>query len=142
MEDALIEGLAVASQQIFGGDLNPFKGHIGEILPTNLERSFSGFLMRKEVIKFKVNIEKVLARIAMLKDQLLISKFVGSKPPPQAMRLWIQALNQEVRGSTLLICRNVGKGYFLLKGENKDTLNNALMVSPFRPKWGTCMIQS
>ena len=40
------------------------------------------------------------------------------------------------------MCRNVGKGYFLLKGDDKDTLNTALMVSPFRSKWGTCMLQS
>ena len=36
MEDAMIEGLAEASHQILGGDLNPFKGHSGEILPSNL----------------------------------------------------------------------------------------------------------
>ena len=41
MEDAVIEGLAEASHQIFGGDLNPFKGQSGEILPSNLDRSFS-----------------------------------------------------------------------------------------------------
>lgn len=142
MEEAVIEGLAEARHQISRGDLNPFKGHIGEILPSDLERSFSGFLVRKEAIKFKVNTEKLLARIDMLKDQLLIGKFVGTKPAPQAMKLWIHALNQELRGSSLSLCRNVGKGYFLLSGEDKDTLNNALMVSPFRSKWGTCMLQS
>lgn len=143
MEDVVIEGLAEASHQIFGGDHNPFKGHIGEILPTNLERSFSGFLVRKEALKFKVNTEILLARIEILRDQLLIGKFVGPKPPPQAMKPWIlQALNQELRGNALSLCRNVGKGYFLLSGEDKDTLNNALMMSPFRSKWGTCMLQS
>ena len=142
MEDAVIEGLAEARYQTSRGDLNPFKGQSGEILPINLERSFSGFLVRKEAIKFKVNTEKLLARIEMLKDQLLIGKFVGPKPSPQAMKLWIQALNNEVRVNALSLCRNVGKGFFLLKGEDKDILNNALMVSPFRSKWGTCMLQS
>ena len=84
----MIEGLAEASQQIAGGDLNPFKGHIGEILPSNLERSFSGFLVKTKAMQFKVNTEKLLARIEELKDQLLIGKFVGSKPPPQAMKQW------------------------------------------------------
>ena len=37
---------------------------------------------------------------------------------------------------------NVGKGYFFLKGEDADALNNALMLSPYKSKWGTCMIQS
>ena len=142
MEDAVVEGMAEARHQISKGDLNPFKGYNGEILPLNMERSFSGFLVRKEAIKFKVNTEKLLVRIDVLKDQLLIGKFIGPKPSPHAMNLWIQALNHELRGSALLLCRNVGKGYFFLRGEDKDTLNNALMVSPFRSKWGTCMLQS
>lgn len=133
MADALIEVLAEASQQI-RGDLNPFKGQCGEILPSNLERNFRGFLVRKEAIKFKVNTEKLLAHIEVLKDQLFIEKFVRPKPPPQAMRMWIQTLNQELRGSTLTFCRNVGEGYFLLSGEDKDALHNALMLSPFRSK--------
>ena len=114
MEDAVIEGLAEASHQIVGVDLNPFKGHSGEILPSNLERSFSGFLVKIEVIQFKVNTEKLLARIKVLKDQLLIGKFVGPKPSPQAMKLWIQALNLELGGNALSLCRHVGKGFFLL----------------------------
>ena len=142
MEDAVLEGLAEASQQLGGGDLNPFNGYNDEILPSHLERSFSGFLVRKDAIKFKVNTYKLFARIERLKDQILIGKFVGPKSPPRAMRLWIQSLNQELRGSPLSFCRNVGKGYFFLSGEDKDVLNNAMMLSPFRSKWGTCMLQS
>ena len=36
----------------------------------------------------------------------------------------------------------MGKGYFLLKGEDRDALNAALMMSPYKSKWGTCMMQS
>ena len=142
MSDAVIEILAEASHWIEGEDPNPFKGYHGEVLPSNLERSFSGFLVRKDAIKFKVNTEKLLARIAELKDQLLICKFVGPKPPPHAMKMWIEALNQELRGSSLTFCRNVGKGYFILSGDDEDALSNALMLTPFRSKWGTCMLQS
>ena len=78
----------------------------------------------------------------MLRDQLLIGKFVGPKPNPQAMKQWIQTLNLELRGSTLEFCRNVGKGFFIMSGDDRDALNNALMLSPFKSKWGTCLIQS
>ena len=88
MAEAVIEILAEASQQN-GEDVNPFKGQCGEILPPNLERSFRGFLVRKDAVKFKVTTEKLLACIEVLKDQLLIGKFMGTKPPPQAMRMWI-----------------------------------------------------
>ena len=142
MPDAVIEILAEANQRLMGEEPNPFKGHHGEVLPPNLDISFNGFLVRKDALKFKVDTEKMLARIAELKDQLLICKFVGPKPPPHIMKMWIQALHQELRGNTLSFCRNVGKGYFILSGDNEDALTQALMLTPFRSKWGTCMLQS
>ena len=60
MADAVIEMMAEASQPSVG-DLNPFKGHAGVVLPPNLERNFSGFLMRKDAIVFKVNPDKLAA---------------------------------------------------------------------------------
>ena len=133
--------LAEERSQISDKDPNPFRGQSGEVLPAHLERSFSGFLVRRDAIKFKVNSEKLLALITLLKDQLLIGKFVGPKPKSQAMKLWIQALNQDLRGNTLELCRNAGRGFFILRGECRDALNNALMMSPFKSKWATCLIQ-
>ena len=142
MAEAVIEALVEASQQISERDLNPFKEQIGEILPSNLERNFSGFLIRKDAISFKVDSGKLRARIASLKEKLLIGKFVGPKPTPQIMRLWLQSLNQDLKGSTLSFCMNVGKGYFFLEGNDQDALCNALILSPYKTKWGTCMLQS
>lgn len=71
-------------------------------------------------------------RFALLRDELLIAEFVGTKPPPHAMELWLQTLNQEIRGSMLILSQNVGKGYFLLAGNEKEALHNALMLFPFR----------
>lgn len=64
MPDVMIEVLVEASKQISGGDLNPFKEQTGEILPSNLGRNFSGFLIRKDAISFKVDSGKLLARLA------------------------------------------------------------------------------
>ena len=36
----------------------------------------------------------------------------------------------------------MGKGYFVLSSEDEDALSNALMLTPFISKWGTCMLQS
>ena len=68
--------------------------------------------MRKDPITYNVNSHTLKEQIVVLKDQLLIAKFVGPKPPMQDLKLWIQALNKELRGKTLSICRNVGKGFF------------------------------
>ena len=48
-------------------------------LPSHLERSFSGFIIRRDAIIFKVNTDNLLTQIAALKDQLLIGKFERSK---------------------------------------------------------------
>ena len=68
MAEAVIEVLAEANHGIYEGHLNPFREQVGEILPTNLERNFSGFLVRKDAITFKVDPIKVSTRIALLKD--------------------------------------------------------------------------
>ena len=112
MADAVIEELAQASNPEHEGHFNPFREQVGEILPTNLERNFSGFLVRKDAITFKVDPLKVNARIARLKEQLLIGKFVGPKPTLQDMEQWLQALNQSLGENELTFCMNVGKGYF------------------------------
>ena len=89
--------------------------------------------MRKDPITYNVNSHTLKEQIVVLKDQLLIAKFVGPKPPMQDLKLWIQALNKELRGKTLSICRNVGKGFFFfLLGDDKDVVLNALMLSPFK----------
>ena len=141
MVEAVIEVLAQASDHDHEGHFNPFREQVGEVLPTNLERNFSGFLVRKDAITFKVDPMKVSARIALLKDQLLIVKFVGPKPTLQDMDRWLQALNQRIGDNILTFCMNVGKGYLFLKGENADVLNHALMLSPYKSKWETCMIK-
>jgi hypothetical protein len=74
-----------------------------------MERNFSGFLIRKDAITFKVDTGMLNARIALLKEQLLIAKFLGPKPPPQDLVKWITTLNQELRGSEVAFCMNVGK---------------------------------
>lgn len=50
----------------------------------------------------------------MLKGHLLMAKFVGHEPAPQDLVTRLQTLNLELRGSMFTMCRNVGKGYFLL----------------------------
>ena len=58
------------------------------------------------------------------------------------MHKWLQTLNLDHGGSPLSLSRNVGKGFFFLESEDKDVLDKALMLSHFKSKWGTCMLQS
>ena len=40
------------------------------------------------------------------------------------------------------MCRNIGKGFFFLRGENTNALHKALMFSPFKSEWNTSLLQS
>lgn len=55
------------------------------------------FRFQKDVFPFKVDSHKLLSRIALLKDQIMISKFVGPKPNSQALEMWLQTMNQELK---------------------------------------------
>lgn len=70
---AMFEVMAEASRHTCETGLNPFQVQSGEILPSNLERNVSDFLVRKEALHFTVDSQKLLACIAMLKDQLVIA---------------------------------------------------------------------
>lgn len=115
MTKANLQGLAKASNHILEGQLNLYKGLVGEVSPTNLERNFSGFLVRNDAITFRVDIQKVKAHIALWNEQLLIAKFVDRTPTLQDMEMWLQALNQELRDNSLSFCMNMGKGFFFSK---------------------------
>ena len=77
MLDVVIGVMAKANQQIKGEELNSFKDKIGEIVSSNLERNFSGFFVRKYVILFKVNSQKLLAHIVVLKKTPCYCKVCG-----------------------------------------------------------------
>ena len=142
MLDVVIGVMAKANQQIKGEELNSFKDKIGEILSSNLERNFSGFFVRKYVILFGVNSQKFLAHVVVLKKHLVIAKFVGPNDP-QHNDIMVENSKSIVEGGgTLSLYGSVGKNLFFFSGENKDALDNRLMLSPFIPEWGTCMLQN
>lgn len=78
MMEAVIESMAQDRKQEMKGMLNPFKEHPGEILPKDVEWDYSKFLVRKKMISFKVHSDKLINRIALVKDQILIEKFMGT----------------------------------------------------------------
>lgn len=79
MVDTVIKVMEEASQRTFKDGLTTFRAQSGEVLPSNLERNVSDFLVRKDDVSFKVD-SHLFACIALLQDQLVIAKFVGPKP--------------------------------------------------------------
>lgn len=94
MVDAIIEVMTETSQGSLKGALNPFRARIGEILLSNFEKNFSDFLVSKDAVNFKVD-----SHIALLKNEVVITKFLGPKPNPQALETWLQTLKQQLKGT-------------------------------------------
>ena len=42
----------------------------------------------------------------------------------------------------MAFCMNIGKGLIFLRSEDSNAIHSTLMLSPFKTKWGTCMLQS
>lgn len=78
----------------------------------------------------------------MLRDQLVIAKFVGPKPNVQRLEIWLQNLNRELGGNNMSVCREGGTGYFFLASDETTMIQNVLMLFLFETKWGMCMLQS
>jgi hypothetical protein len=133
MMDALMEPTHLGRHQ-------PLQGSSGWEPYIHCRSNFSGFFVRKDHVLFKLNTEKLLACIVTLKDELVIAKFAVPKPSPQALQSWIQTLNRELRGITLTLCKNVGKTYFLISANDNNIIRHALMLSPCKEQWGTCML--
>lgn len=119
-----------------------FEPNLVKYCPPNVRRNFSGFLVRKEAVIAKVDPQKLLLRIAILGEQLLIASLQGPKPNPINFEIQIQMLNKELKGNSLSFCKNVGKGFFLLNSTDHEMLRKALMLSLFKSKWGTCLLQA
>lgn len=85
MMDVKIENMAQGSKLEAEGKLNSFREQPSEILPKDVERNHSGFLVRKNAISFKVDDLKLGNHITFLKDQILIAKFMGPKPYQKVM---------------------------------------------------------
>jgi len=131
--DVVIEVMIEASQCKFEDGLRPFRAQSGEILPLDIERNSLGFWLGK-VAPLKVDFQKLLIHIALSKVQLVITIYVGPKPNPQALAVWLPTLNHELGGNSIEFCRNVGKGYFVLSNDMSDVVHNALLLSAFKSK--------
>lgn len=107
MAEVVIKYMANASQGKSNDVLNRFRIQYGEMLPLNMERTFSRLMVRKEAVAFKVDSQKLLTLIALLREQLLITKFVGPKPNAQTLENWFQTLNHKLEGNPLYFWINV-----------------------------------
>lgn len=81
MAEIVIEGMEEVVKQNLGNVINPFKTKTSETFPPNLERNYSGLIMRKTSVMYNVYVEKLQARIACLKDQNPTPSFGASTFP-------------------------------------------------------------
>lgn len=97
MTYAVIEGKEGIDKMLRTSKLYPFRCQFGEMLPSNVEMNLSGVLVSKDVILYKVDIGQFLVCTELLKDQLLIAKFINSEARPHIMEIWLKALNERTQ---------------------------------------------
>lgn len=137
MVDVVIEVMAESWHHTSKDGLNPFWAQTGEILPSTPERNVRGFLVRMDAISINVDSQKLLAWIKILQDQLVIAKLLGPKPNSRGLEMWIQTLNQELGGTNLTLCREVGKVYsFSCSNKRKPRSTRLSWCPPLKQNGG------
>jgi hypothetical protein len=71
---------------------------------------------------------------------MVIASFVGGKPPEHMLQHWLNHLQHHISG-TLILGRNLGKGFFLIKTGHTDTMKQLLLLTPYRSPAGLCIFQ-
>lgn len=140
-EDAEVALKAVHSgSDTSSGTPHPVKATPGEQLPAGYSRSYAGFLLRDEKRVIEVNQEIIKHKMEYLTEFTVIACFVEGRPPNHEMQLWLNQLQQKVGGS-LTLGRNLGKGFFLIKSDDQDSIQKLLLATPYRGHRGLCIFQ-
>jgi hypothetical protein len=110
-----------------------------EQLPAGLIRSRAGFLLKVELIKAKVDAEKVKTEMALLERVAVIAYFVGDQQSLKALRDWLADLSKEVQ-EDLQLGRDLGQGFFQIMYKGEASVQKLLMRIPHHSRWGTCIL--
>lgn len=62
-----------------------------------VEKTFSGFIVKSVATSVAIDGGKLQERIEALHGELLIGKLVGPKPFPIAFQAWLRSLHQDMR---------------------------------------------
>jgi hypothetical protein len=120
--------------------LHPTKAQEGEQLPPGYSRSYAGLLLKDLKREIQVNQDAVKQEMEYLQTFAVIAFFIGGKPSEHLMFEWLEKLKEHVQGP-LVRGRNLGRGFFILKANDKDVVKNLLMLTPYRSKFGLCVFQ-
>lgn len=121
--------------------IHPTKAEDGELLPDGYSRSYVGFLFRTTCREIEVNQSVVKKEIDYLQRHVVLASFVGGRPSSAILSYWIEHLKRHI-GGWVAIGRNLGRGFFQLRLRDPGMLQKLLMLTPYRTRWGTCIMQN
>lgn len=75
-----------------------------------------------------------------LRQHVLLAYFVGGRPASYLLNQWMGALQRQM-GAWVAVGRNLGRGFIQLRVKDPDMLQKLLMLSLFKSRWGTCVMQ-
>lgn len=138
LEADLVE--AITSQNS-NATIHPTQAAEGEQLPEGYSRSYGGFLLRIDSRIIPVDQRLVRREMEFLSRHVLIAFFVGGRPSHQSLPQWLESLQRQV-GGYVAIGRNLGRGFFQLRTKEARIAQLLLTLTPFKSRWGNCVIQN
>lgn len=137
-----VDPVFVDALELFGNSatIHPIKVVEGEVLPDGFTRSYGGFLLNN--IQKVITVDQVAVRKeeAYLQQHVFLAYFMGGRPVSYQLDQWIAALQRLIGGWTA-VGRNLGRSFFQLRVKDPGMLQKLLMLSPFKSRWGTCVMQ-
>ena len=119
--------------------LHPTKVTPGETLPEGYSCSYGG-LLRNLHQEIEVDQDIVRQEIDYLSQYVTIAFFLGGRPPEAQLYQCFGYLQAQVNGS-IILGRNLGRSFFLLESDSPSTIQNLLLLTPYRSTVGICIFQ-
>jgi hypothetical protein len=130
----------IYDRPVASNGLHPTRAMPGEELPEGYSRSYTGFLLQNQNREVEVDQDVVRQEMDYLAQFVVIASFIGGKPPEHMLQQWLSHLQTLVSG-TLTLGHNMGKGFFVIKAGNTDTVRQLLLLTPHRLSAGFCVFQ-
>lgn len=138
VEADLVEAINIQSSN---ATIHPTQATEGEKLSDGYSQNYGGFLLRQDTRIIPVDQRMVRREMEYLSRHVLLAFFVGGRPSQHSLPHWIESVQCQV-GGYVAIGRNLGRGFFQLRTKDAGIAHKLLTLTPFKSRWGNCVMQN
>jgi hypothetical protein len=116
------------------------KATLGESLLDGFTRSKLGFLLLVELLKVKIDEDKVKKEMEQVEKIVVIAYFMEGQQAPKVLLDWLADLGKEIQ-EELKLGMDLGHVFFQIICKGEAAAQKVLMRTPYHSKWGTSIMQ-